>query len=68
MAKAIDYALVRRGARNVWRQPIDGKKYQQVTNFTTGELTSFRWSADTKTLYVVRGNRTGDNVLLRDTK
>jgi len=66
--KAIDYALVRRGAANVWRQPIDGKKYEQVTNFTTGELTSFRWSDDAKILFVVRGNRTGDIVLLRDTK
>ena len=66
--RALDYALIRRGAANVWRQPIDGTKYQQITNFTTGELTSFRWSMDARTLYVVRGNRTGDIVLLRDTK
>ena len=66
--KAFDYALLRKGAANVWRQPLAGGPYQQVTKFTTPVLSSFRWSTDGKMLYVVRGTRSADIVLLRDTK
>jgi Tol biopolymer transport system component len=66
--KALDYTALRAGATNVWRQPIDGSPSQQLTRFTTPELTSFRWSPDAKTLYVVRGTRSADIVLFRETK
>ncbi len=66
--KALDYAILRRGAANVWRQPIEGGPYQQVTKFTTTVLSSFRWSPDGKMLYVTRGTRSADIILLRDTK
>jgi eukaryotic-like serine/threonine-protein kinase len=66
--KALDYALLRRGAANVWRQPLDGGPYQQVTKFTTSLMTSFAWAPDGKNLYVVRGTRSADIILLRDTK
>jgi eukaryotic-like serine/threonine-protein kinase len=66
--QAIDYAILRRGAANVWRQPIAGGPPQQITRFTTPVLGNFRWSADGKKLYVVRGTRSSDIVLLRDTK
>jgi hypothetical protein len=66
--KAIDYSLLRRGAANVWRQPIEGGPYQQITKFTTPVMTGFRWSPDGKYLYVVRGTRSADIILLRDTK
>jgi Tol biopolymer transport system component len=66
--KALDYAILRRGAANVWRQPIDGGMYQQVTKFPTTVMSSFAWSPDGKNLYVVRGTRSADIILLRDTK
>jgi serine/threonine protein kinase/Tol biopolymer transport system component len=66
--KAIDYSILRRGAANVWRQPIAGGPYQQITKFPTTVLSSFAWSPDGKNLYVVRGARSADIVLLRDTK
>jgi eukaryotic-like serine/threonine-protein kinase len=66
--KAIDYALLRKGAANVWSQPLAGGPYQQVTKFTTPVLGSFRWSPDGKTVYVIRGTRSADIVLLHDTK
>ena len=66
--KAIEYGVLRRGAANVWSQPIGGGPYQQVTKFTTTVLASFRWSPDGKMLYVTRGSRSADIVLLRDTK
>jgi eukaryotic-like serine/threonine-protein kinase len=65
---AIDYAILRRGAANVWRQPMAGGPYQQITKFTTSVLSSFAWSQDAKNLYVVRGTRSADIILLRDTK
>jgi serine/threonine protein kinase/Tol biopolymer transport system component len=64
----LDYAILRRGAANVWRQPVAGGMYQQVTKFSTPVMSSFAWSADGKNLYVVRGTRTADIILLRDTK
>jgi len=66
--KALDYAILRRGAANVWRQPIEGGPYQQITKFTTPVLTSFRWSPDGKNLYAIRGTHSADIILLRDTK
>jgi serine/threonine protein kinase/Tol biopolymer transport system component len=64
----LDYAILRRGAANVWRQPVAGGMYQQVTKFSTPVMSSFAWSADGKNLYVVRGTRSADIILLRDTK
>jgi eukaryotic-like serine/threonine-protein kinase len=64
----LDYAILRRGAANVWRQPVAGGMYQQVTKFSTPVMSSFAWSADGKNLYVVRGTRNADIILLRDTK
>ncbi len=65
---ALDYSLLRRGAANIWRQPISGGPYQQLTKFTTTAMTSFRRSPDGKNLYVIRGTRSADIILLRDTK
>jgi len=42
--------------------------YKQITKFTTTILGSFAWSTDGKNLYVIRGSRSSDIVLLRDTK
>ena len=67
-SQAMDYALLRRGAANVWRQPIAGGPYQQLTKFTTTVMSCFRWSPDGKDLYVIRGTRSADIILLRDTK
>jgi len=55
-------------AKRAQRQPVEGGPYQQVTMFTTTVLSSFRWSPDGKMLYVTRGTRSADIVLLRDTK
>jgi serine/threonine protein kinase/Tol biopolymer transport system component len=66
--KGFEYAVLRKGAANVWRQPMEGGPYEQITKFTTTVLSSFRWSPDGKMLYVTRGTRSADIVLLRDTK
>lgn len=66
--KGFDYAVLRKGAANVWHQSMEGGPYQQVTKFNTTVMSSFRWSPDGKMLYVTRGTRSADIVLLRDTK
>ncbi len=62
---AIDVPVTRGGVGNLWRQPNQGAP-KQLTNFTSLEMTSFSWSPDGKTLFVVRGSRTNDIILLRN--
>ena len=62
--KGLQYAMTRKGATNVWEQPLAGGAPHQVTDFASGLLFSFAWSRDGKTLYVAKGNETRDVVLI----
>ena len=53
---------------NLWRQPIDGGKPKQITEFKDGLLTSFAWTPDGKTLVCTRGNSLRDAVLITEVK
>jgi serine/threonine protein kinase len=66
--KNVAYRVVDQGTDNIWMQPVDGSKGRQVTNFTTDHIRSFGWSADGKTLAVVRQHLVSDVVLLREGK
>ena len=66
--RAIEYAVLRGGAANMWRQPVPSGTATQITNFTTGVLGSAVWSPDGKTLFTVRGSRTSDIILLKNEK
>jgi serine/threonine protein kinase/Tol biopolymer transport system component len=66
--RAIEYAVLRGGAANMWRQPVPSGTAKQITNFTTGVLGSSVWSPDGKTLFTVRGSRTSDIILLKNEK
>jgi Tol biopolymer transport system component len=61
----IDYAVMRGGVGNVWRQPINGGEPKQLTKFTTLGLASPAWSADGKTLFTIRGLDSNDIVILQ---
>ena len=61
---ALEYFLTNKGVGNIWRQPIPKGPPKQVTNFTSGEIFSFDWSPDGKQLYVARGSRASDIVLI----
>ena len=59
-------ALVNRdGVTNLWERPISGGEARQLTNFTTGRMFNFAYSPDRKRLFLARGTRTGDVVLIR---
>jgi eukaryotic-like serine/threonine-protein kinase len=63
--KSIQFLLARDGAKNVWAQPLDGKKKMYpVTNFPTGDAFGFDWSPDGKTMVMSRGSQRSDVVLM----
>ena len=51
---------------NIWRQPIDGGKPQQITNFTSDEIYNFALSRDGKQIALSRGLSATDVVLIKD--
>ncbi len=62
--KALAYTLTRKGAGNVWAQPIDGGEPHQVTNFTNGDLFAFAWSPDGKQFAFSHGRGKSDVVMI----
>jgi eukaryotic-like serine/threonine-protein kinase len=61
---SVQYLLTRRGATNVWEQPLTGGAPRQVTNFTSGRIFDFAWSHDGKQLLLAKGEETSDVVLI----
>ncbi len=62
--KNIQFLMTRKGASNLWEQPIAGGEIRQVTNFTSGHIFGFNWSEDGKDLFVARGEMRSDVVLI----
>ena len=62
----LQYLLTRDGATNVWEQPLAGGQPRQFTNFISGEVFDFSWSADGKQLLLARGKTTGDILLVKN--
>jgi len=62
--KGLQYALTRKGATNLWEQPLAGGEPRQVTDFASGLIFSFAWSGDGKSLFIAKGNETRDVVLI----
>jgi Tol biopolymer transport system component len=56
--------LIRRGASNIWDQPIAGGPPRQITSYVDRDITHFDWSPDGKHVAVVRGTRGLDIVLM----
>ena len=56
----------RTGVQNIWRQPIDGSAPTQITDFKSGRIMNFTWTADGKELFLVRGNTNNDLILIKD--
>jgi eukaryotic-like serine/threonine-protein kinase len=51
---------------NLWLQPLSGGAAHQVTDFTEGQITSYRWSPDGKHFLIVRQKEAYDIVLIKD--
>jgi serine/threonine protein kinase/Tol biopolymer transport system component len=62
--KGLDFLLTRKGATNVWEQPLAGGEPHPVTDFTSGRIFGFSWSSDGKQLFLAKGIRTSDVVLI----
>ena len=62
--KGLQFLLTRKGASNVWEQPLAGGERHQVTDFTSGHIFGFSWSRDGKQLFLAKGIRTSDVVLI----
>ena len=60
--------LSRQGAANIWKMESPGGPVKQVTNFSSGLIASYVWSLDGKNLYVARGTKSNDVILLRSAK
>ncbi|MDI1241155.1 MAG: protein kinase [bacterium] len=65
--KALTVLTNRSGVQNIWRQPIDGSNPTQITDFKSGRIMNFTWTADGKELFLVRGNTNNDLILIKDT-
>ena len=66
--KGIVYPIREKGADNLWVQPLDGGPGRQLTNFTALKIYSYQWSADGKSLALVRGDSPSDLVLIQDSQ
>jgi eukaryotic-like serine/threonine-protein kinase len=64
--RALIYQGQQNGIDNIWRQPIDGGKPQQITNFTSEFICNFALSLDGKQIALSRGLSARDVVLIRD--
>jgi eukaryotic-like serine/threonine-protein kinase len=64
--KALIYAVSEKDVHNLWLQPLDGSPGRQLTNFTSGGIFDFDWSADGKWLAVLRKQTSSDVVVLRE--
>lgn len=60
----LQYLLTRDGVTNIWAQPLAGGEAKQFTQYTSGLIFDFDWSADGKQLLLARGAITSDVVLI----
>jgi WD40 repeat protein len=61
---SLQYLLTRNGTTNIWKQPMAGGEPRQFTQFTSGRIFDFDWSADGKQLLLARGETSSDVVLI----
>jgi len=62
--KSIQYLLTRRGATNVWEQPLAGGPPRPVTDFASGRIFDFAWTRDGKQLLLAKGEESSDVLLV----
>ncbi|MGH9354339.1 MAG: protein kinase domain-containing protein [Terriglobia bacterium] len=63
--QSIDYVDARKGASNIWAQPVAGGPPKQITHFTSGAIFNFAWSKK-RDLALSRGTQTSDVVLIKN--
>ena len=63
--KTIGYPIRENGLYALWVSPVDGSPGHRVTEFEPDRIADFHWSADNKTLGLLRTHFDSDVVLLR---
>jgi Tol biopolymer transport system component/DNA-binding winged helix-turn-helix (wHTH) protein len=66
--KALAYIVLHKNVGNIRLQPIDGGPPRYLTDFTSGDMYNFAFSADGLRLYVARGYSTRNAVLISNFK
>ena len=66
--RSLLYTAIMNNVSNIWRQPLDGGKPVQVTNFRESLITAFDWSRDGRQLACARGILIRDAVLISNSK
>jgi serine/threonine protein kinase len=66
--KSLTALSTRGGTPNLWRLPVDGSEATPITEFKSGRILNFAWSADNKELLIARGNSNNDLVMIRDSE
>jgi serine/threonine protein kinase/dipeptidyl aminopeptidase/acylaminoacyl peptidase len=64
--KALTYIMNPNDVSNIWKQPIDGGRAQQLTDFKADRIMRFAWSADGKQLAFVRTPSTNELVMMKN--
>ena len=65
--KTIGYFIRENGLYALWVSPVDGTAGHRVTEFEPDRIPDFHWSADNKTLGLLRAHNDSDIVLLGQT-
>ena len=65
--KTIGYYIRENGLFALWVSPVDGTPGHRVTEFEPDRIPDFHWSADNKTLGLIRTHNDSDVVLVRQT-
>jgi eukaryotic-like serine/threonine-protein kinase len=65
-SKTLTVSTSRTGVQNLFSQPLDGSTPKQLTDFQSGRILNFAWTADGKELILARGNTNNDLILIKD--
>lgn len=65
-SKSLTVLTTRGGVPNIWREPIDGKPAEPISDFRSGRIFNFAWCEDGTDLLIVRGNTINDLILIND--
>lgn len=65
-SKSLTVTSSRGGTQNIWRMPLDGGEWEQMTDFKSGRILNVAWTADGKGMIVARAQTNNDLILVRD--
>ncbi len=62
----LTYIVSKKNVGNIWIQDINGREPHPLTDFTSGDIYNYAFSADGRRLFVARGYATRNAVLIRN--